>query len=152
SCPWISEEGLVRRTEVGGSTKEPRNVLRKHVQRFSRSIATSNTLCVGWKHGEIAVPSRRKVTLLHQLDFNGEVGILSTIRVKKFGPLLSSVSAALPDASCKVVIDTLRDKKLCIFREPIGFLAQTNFLFSEWFSMCGGSILLVWGAVSDMAV
>ena len=39
------------------------------------------------------VPSRRKLTLLHQLNFYCEIWILSPVRLKKFRPLVSGFSA-----------------------------------------------------------
>src|SRR5262249_25199459 len=82
SCPGIGEESLVGRTKVGGAAEEPGNILRQHIQRFARRIATGDALRVGRKYGQVAVPSCWKLSLLHQLNFNCELWISSAVRLK----------------------------------------------------------------------
>src|SRR5262249_3489222 len=91
SCPTVGQGGLVRWTKIGRTAKEPRNVLRQHIQRFAGGVPTGNAFRVCWKNRKVTVPSRRKLAPLHQFNLKREVWILGAVRFELLRPFLSAL-------------------------------------------------------------
>src|SRR5215470_15517249 len=53
----VGQSSFVRRSKVGRTAKKPGDILCEHVQNFTRSVSPRNAFRVGWKKGEVAVPT-----------------------------------------------------------------------------------------------
>ncbi|HYX81586.1 MAG TPA: hypothetical protein VE714_04290, partial [Gemmatimonadales bacterium] len=73
--------------------------MREHVEHFARRVPSGDSLGIGGKHGQSAIPSARQLTPLHQVDFGRKLGIFRPIACKKFGPTGASLRTALADSS-----------------------------------------------------
>src|SRR5262245_15322810 len=71
--------GLVGRAEIRRSAQQPGNVLRKHVEHFAGRVAPCDSLWVGGKRGEPAIPSGRQLASLHQVDLGRELRIFRPV-------------------------------------------------------------------------
>src|SRR5262245_37044730 len=84
----VVERGLIGWPEVRRAAKEPRDILRKDVEHFTRCVSTCDALWVGGKAGKVAIPAGRQLSLLHLLDLGRQLGIGFTIRGEESRPLL----------------------------------------------------------------
>src|SRR4029077_18797791 len=98
-----------------GTAKEPRDILRKHIQHFARCVATREALRISGKNRKIAIPPCREVASLHEFDLVREIGKLFAVSREQLRPLCSGVLAALADAVFEMVIDAGRHKELRVF-------------------------------------
>src|SRR6201993_4520850 len=111
----IRQGSFVRRTQIGGATQEPRNVLRQHVQRFARGVATGDTFRVGGKCWKVKIPSRWKLAPLYQFNLTCEARILCAIRFDQALPLAPRFRAAFADSGGEVVVHAIGNEKLRVF-------------------------------------
>src|SRR5439155_21690226 len=71
----VGERGLIGGPEVRRAAKEPRDIWRKDVEHFARCLSTGDTLWVGGKDWEVAVPAGRRLPLPHLLDLGSPPGL-----------------------------------------------------------------------------
>src|SRR5215469_8242648 len=117
------QQGFVRRTEISGATQEPGNILREHVQRFPRSVASSDAFGVGRKHGQVPIPSGRKLAPLHEFNLKREIRKLGAVRPEHLGPLATSFQTARSNSGVEVLVDTVRNVEFCVFGPAVEALA-----------------------------
>src|SRR5262245_60492336 len=98
----VFECGLVRRTQVRRAPQQPRDVLGEDVEDLPRSVAPGDSLRVGRKDGEMAIPTGRQFAPLHLIDLNCQLGKLGAVTRKEIGPPPVELIAALADARGKM--------------------------------------------------
>src|SRR5262245_14737058 len=148
----VGQRGLVRWSQVRRPAEEPRDVLREHVEYFARRIPAGDALGIRREHREVAIPTYRQVPRLHLIDLFRELGILLAVRRHERGPPASRGGAACPDAGREALAHAVGDQELRVLRPPIAALAKANFLRTELLAVRGRGVLLVRGAVADVAV
>src|SRR5207253_5392723 len=148
----VRQGRLVRRPEVGRAAEQPRDVLREYVEHLARSITAGDALGIRREDGEVAIPSRGQVSSLHLIDLGRELRMGGPIRREERGPLASSRSAARPDARGEVLADAIGDQELCVLRPAVAALGQANLLVTERLAVGRRRVVLVRGAVADVAV
>ena len=67
-------------------------------------------------------------------------------------PLATSFGAARPNTGREMLADSIRHKKLRVFRPSVAALGKTDFLFAQRFAVRGCGVLQIWGAVADVTV
>src|SRR5215472_4582106 len=145
------EVRLVGRREVRRTPKEPRHVLRKHIQHFPRSLAPRETLRICGEGRQIAIPSPRQLSPLHLLDLGRERRVLRPVPLKELRPLPTSLRSPSANSGREVLSDALRHEKLRVLGPPVRALAKPDLLFAQRLAVRGGSILPV-RAVADVTV
>ena len=143
---------LVRRTEVGRATQEPRDVLREDVQNLARGLPARQPLRVGREHREVTVPALRQLTSLHPIDLRRQIRVLGSVRGEELRPCAMRFGAALPDAGSEVLADTVRDEERRVLGPAVDALREADFLVTERLAVGGGGALSVGRAVADAAV
>src|SRR6266850_2986740 len=89
---------------------------------------------------------------LHTIELIREVWILFAVFVQAPCPLLMQFRATFPDSFAEVFANSSRYQELGIFGPAVEFLGQLNLIFAQWFAMSGTGVLLMWRAVSNMAI
>src|SRR5262249_51418198 len=106
----------------------------------------------GGKDGQVTVPAGRQLAPLHQIDLVRQLGVLRPVRSEEIGPAASSLRAARPDAGGEVLHDTVGDEELRVFRPAVEAFAQLDLVVAEGLAVRRRGVLLVRGAVADVAV
>src|SRR5262245_36760746 len=73
------EERLIGRAEIRRSAEQPWDVLREHVEHFARRVPSGDSLGIGGKNGQPAIPSARQLTPLHQIDLGRKLGVFRPV-------------------------------------------------------------------------
>ena len=97
-------------------------------------------------------PSRREVRAAASARSRLRVGILGSIGGEEFRPLLPGLRTARADPGGEVLVDAIGHKKLRVLGPAIGVLGEPDLLVAERLAVGRGSVLLVRGAVADVAV
>src|SRR5262249_17937551 len=99
---------------------------------------------VGRKHRQVAVPSRGKLSPLHQFNLCGEVWMLRAVRFEQLIPFVAGLGATRANTGCEGLVHAVGNKKLRILGAAVGLFAQSDLVVAEGFSVRSGSVLLVW--------
>src|SRR5208283_4932891 len=102
--------------------------------------------------GQIAVPAFGKLAVLHAKQFFGKLGILLAVFGNLGKPGVAQILAALTNSLAEMIVDAIRHVEFLIFGPAVVPFGQTNLLFSQRLAVRAPRILLVWRAVTDMAV
>src|SRR5207302_3742386 len=137
---------------ISGAADEPGNILREGVQNFAGAFARGHALGIGGEVGEIFVPAVGQGVLLHFIQTSGELGEFFRIFGEEGVPLGALFVAAGTDAVLEILVDTVGDEELGVFGPAVILFREFYFGFSEWFAVGFVGILLVRGAVADVAV
>src|SRR5208282_4151999 len=90
--------------------------------------------------------------LLHALELIGEVRILGSVRLKLGEPHLPKLPAPLTNAGPEMLAHAIRHEEFGVFGPAVTALGEADLLLAEGFAMRGAGVVLVRGAVADMAV
>ena len=144
--------GLGGWSEVGGSANEPRDVLRECVQNLARGFARGQTLGVCRKLRDVLVPSLRQLPVLHAVQLVGQVRVLLAVLSDPREPGVAKFLAALAHAVAEVLVNAGRNIELLVLGPAVVALGEADFLFAEGLAVGAAGVLLVRGAVGDVAV
>jgi hypothetical protein len=146
------ELGLVRRAQVGRTAQEPRDVLGQDVEHLVRRVASGDTFGIGREYRQVAVPVGGELTLLHLLDFGGELRILRAILCEKIVPRRVRFRAAIADARREVLFHAVGNQELRVLGPAVGTLRELHFLRAERLAVRLRRVLPVRRAVADVRV
>src|SRR6266853_2093305 len=149
---FVCEESLVRWSEISRSAHKPGDILRQDVQRLAGGLAPGNTLLVRGKDRQIAIPTSRKFSALHLLDFGSERRILGPIGVEELYPFPARTVAARSDSVLEVLINFGRREELRIFGPSVGALGKLYLVVAQRFAVSFSGVLLMRRAVPDVTI
>ena len=90
--------------------------------------------------------------MLHAFDLLSELRVLLFIVREKRFPFVAQVATAFSDSVTEIFQNTVRHKELGVFRPAIKLLDQFDFVFAQRLTVRSIGVLLVRGAIPDMAV
>src|SRR5262245_3520064 len=146
------QQGLIRRSQIGRASEEPRNVLGKHVQHLSGRFPSRNALRVNSKDGEVPIPSGGEFAPLHLGDLNRQFGGGTSVSLEEPCPFLAGLCAPYADPRGEVVIDAVGYEELLVLGPSVTALGKTDLLVAERLAMRFGPILFIRGAIADVAI
>src|SRR2546430_14570494 len=94
----------------------------------------------------------RQVSPLHLIDLARKLGVLRPVRRKERRPPAPGGRSARADAGGEVLADAVGDQELRLLRPPVAALGQANLVVAERLAVGRGGVLLVRGAVADVAI
>src|SRR5215510_8567153 len=137
------QQGLIRWSQIGRATEEPRNVLGKHVHHLSGRFPSRNALRVDSKDGEVAIPSGGEFAPLHLGDLSRKFGVSRSVSIEEPCPFLAGLCAPDADPRGEVLIDAVGYEELLVLRPSVPALGKTDLLVAERLAMRKGGVLFV---------
>ncbi len=104
------------------------------------------------KTGKPAIPTRRQLAPLHQVDLVREFWMLGAVGGEQLGPIAPSLRAARAYPGGEMLAHGVRDEELGVLRPSVAALGEANLVVAQRLAMSGGSVVLVRRAVADVAV
>src|SRR6266508_4939331 len=152
SGPLEREGGLVGWAEIRRSAQQPRDVLRKHVEHFARSIPSGDAFGIGRKDGKPGIPTGRQLTPLHQVDLGRELRIFRPVCREQSSPTFVGLRAARANSRGEVFAHGVGNQEFRVLGPSVVAFGEANLLLTQRLAMSGGGILLMRRAVADVAV
>src|SRR5271156_1366314 len=148
----VLQRRFVGGAEIGRASDEPGNILREDVQHFAGCLAARDSFRVGRENGEVGVPTVWEIAALHEINFRGELGIFCAVGGEELCPFDSGLFAAGAYSGCEVVVNAVRNQKLCVFGPAISTLSEADFFIAERLAVSFGSVLFIGRTPTDMTV
>src|SRR6185312_1377339 len=145
------EMSLGRRCEIGRTADQPRIVHGNGVEHLAGGVARRKALCVGRKSRKRGVPTIRKVSALHAFDPLGKVRVFFSIGLEQSAPVFLEAPSAPADAVLEMLAYAVRYQKFDFFGPAVATLGETYLFLAERFAMGRAGVVLVRGAIADMA-
>src|SRR5271165_5677075 len=90
--------------------------------------------------------------MLHTIELFRQLWILGSILLHAGKPGIPQLLATLPDAATKVFVNSIGDVELRVLRPAVISLGPLDFIVPERLTVGSARVLLVRGAVGDVAV
>src|ERR1051326_7435101 len=86
SGKFETQMGLRGRSQIRGTTEQPRYFCSNSVEYFARGVPCGRAFGIRWKHWQSSLPFIGQVTGLHAIDLIGEIGVLPVVGGEEFAP------------------------------------------------------------------
>ena len=145
------QAGLGRRREIGRAADQPRVMRGNGVEHLAGGVARGKALGVGGKNRKSRVPAIGKLAPLHAFDLVGKIGVLASVGCEQRAPIFVETSSAPADAVLKMLAHAVRHEEFGVLGPAVAALGETDLLLAERLAVGRAGVVLVRGAVADMA-
>src|SRR5262249_58015979 len=104
---------------------------RKMVDHLARRIPSCDALGVSREDGKSAIPSRRQLTPLHQVDLGCELGMFRSVGCEQFGPTAAGLRAAGADSRGEAGAHGLGNQELGVLGPAVVAFGEANLLLTQ---------------------
>src|SRR5262249_20312040 len=104
------------------------------------------------KNRQPLVPIFRQLTMMQAIELIGQFRIFGAVVLDLRKPGLAKLFAAFANPLAEMLVNSIRNKKLGIFRPAVSALGQTDFFFAERLSVSAASVLFVRSAIGDVTI
>src|SRR5262249_15553034 len=111
---------LGRRRQISRPSDQPRNIASERIQDLARGVAPRESLAIGGKGLEAAIPSLGQLPMLHAIQLVRERGVARAISIKPRHPIGAQPAAARADLLLEMVAHLRRYEELFVLRPAVG--------------------------------
>src|SRR5262245_59642515 len=141
-----------RGREVSCAPDQPGNIPGKRVEHLRRRVASRHALRVGRECGEILVPGHGQFAAQHPQHVVGQFWVLFLVVLDLCLPRRARLAPTPADALSEMLADAVGYQKLRVLRPTVAAFGQPDFVLAKWLAVRRAGVLLVGGAVPDVAV
>ena len=147
--PGILQFCIGRRVQVGGTANESRQLLEKCLDHLPGCRTGSQPFAVRRKSCNVFIPIFRYMTMYQGTQLFCQVRVFLRIDDQLFFPFCGKPLSNVYGYT-KMFFRLRRHQESRFHGPPQVFFGKLHLLFAQWGAMCGGGILFIGRAITDM--